>query len=104
MVRYNTRAKVRKQGHPHMPPSSAVSSMSRSGTLGEPVVKLTRLRHLRERAALSQVELAEKAGVARATLVLIEACKREPQPRTIRRLAEALGVAPADLMPPEDQD
>jgi transcriptional regulator with XRE-family HTH domain len=61
------------------------------------VVKLTRLRHLREQAAYSQTELAKKAGVSRATLNLIEACTREPQPRTIRRLAEALGVKPPEL-------
>jgi transcriptional regulator with XRE-family HTH domain len=62
------------------------------------VAKLTRLRRLREEAALSQQELAEKSGVSRAALVKIEACESEPRPSTLRKIAAALGARPRDLM------
>ena len=64
------------------------------------MVKLTRLRAIRERSALTQQELADLAGVGRATIVRVEAGDREPFPRTIRKLARALRVKPADLMEP----
>lgn len=63
------------------------------------VVKLTRLRATRERTALTQDELATLAGVSRQTVVKIEG-GLEPRPPTIRKLAKALGVQPADLMDP----
>ena len=59
------------------------------------VVKLTRLRAVRERKALTQDELAELAGVSRQTVVKIEG-GLEPRPPTIRKLAQALGVEPSD--------
>ena len=73
--------------------------MSQSPTLS-PVVKLTRLRAVRERKALTQDELASMAGVSRQTVLKIEG-GLEPRPPTIRKLANALGVEPADLMEPE---
>jgi transcriptional regulator with XRE-family HTH domain len=68
------------------------------------VVKLARLKRARERAALSQAELAKKAGVSRVTVARVEALLDEPQPRTVRKLAQALGVAPAHLMDHSDDD
>jgi len=65
------------------------------------VVKLTRLRALRERKVLTQQELAEKAGITRATLSRLEAGAENPYPSTIRKLAAALGVEPQVLMEPE---
>lgn len=62
------------------------------------VVRLPRLRYLRERAALTQAELAEKAGVSRATVMAIELGTTDPVPRTIRALATALEVRPSDMM------
>lgn len=62
------------------------------------VVKLTRLRLVRERQALSQKELAAKAGVSPVTISRVENGVDDPQPSTIRKLAKALGVKPADLM------
>ena len=58
----------------------------------------THLRELRDRASLSQEELAERAGVSRATIADLELGKRKPQPKTRRKLAEALGVAPHELL------
>lgn len=65
------------------------------------MAKLTRLRAIRERRALTQAELAQMAGINRVTLNTIEAGHSEPRAGTVRRLARALGVGPADLMPPD---
>jgi transcriptional regulator with XRE-family HTH domain len=65
---------------------------------GYGMVRLPRLRPIRTREALSQEELAKKAGITRATLSRLELNLQEPQPSTIRKLAAALGVKPADLM------
>ncbi len=51
---------------------------------------------------MSQEDLEKKSGVARATISALETGKREAQPRTIRRLAEALGVEPHELMKREE--
>jgi DNA-binding XRE family transcriptional regulator len=64
-------------------------------------MKLPRLRERRERALLTQQELAARAGVSRAAISVIEAQKAEPQFSTIRKLADALGCEPKDLMEPE---
>jgi transcriptional regulator with XRE-family HTH domain len=61
------------------------------------VPKTPRLREWRARAALSQEELSDHSGVSRATIADLEAGNRGAQPRTIRKLAEALGVEPEDL-------
>jgi transcriptional regulator with XRE-family HTH domain len=61
----------------------------------------SRLRELRNEASLSQEELAERAGVSRTTIAYLELGKRRPQPKTRRKLAEALGVAPVELMDSE---
>ncbi len=65
------------------------------------MLKTPRLRELRERAALSQEDLARKSGVSRATIADLEADKRPARPSTRRKLAEALGVEPAVLMDSE---
>ena len=65
-------------------------------------MQLPRLRERRERATLTQRELAEKAGVSRATIASIEN-GGQALGSTIRKLAKALNCDPADLMPPENQ-
>jgi len=55
------------------------------------------LREIRLSQALSQRDLAKKAGVAPKTIVDLELGRQEPQLRTIRRLAEALGVNVVDV-------
>jgi transcriptional regulator with XRE-family HTH domain len=61
-----------------------------------------KVRTARERAFLSQRELAEKAGLNRNTVGRIEGSEQpEVHPRTIRKIAEALAVNPASLVPEE---
>jgi len=55
-------------------------------TIGE------RLRKTRERRVLTQAELAERSAVLEVTISRIENGHSQPTPKTIRKLAEALGV------------
>jgi transcriptional regulator with XRE-family HTH domain len=57
-----------------------------------------KLRELRRDRALAQEDLERMTGVAQSTLSALEAGKRDAQPRTVRKLAEALGVEPRELM------
>jgi transcriptional regulator with XRE-family HTH domain len=56
------------------------------------------LRRLRRDRALSLRELGERSGVAFDAINKLELGKRSAQPRTIRKLADALGVEPRELM------
>ena len=56
------------------------------------------LQRLRQDRALSLRELGDLSGVAFDTINKLELGKRAAQPRTIRKLAEALGVEPRELM------
>jgi len=53
---------------------------------------------LRELRALSQRELAALAKLSVTTVNRIELGQRKPMPRTVRKLAEALGVTPEELL------
>ncbi|MFQ5875159.1 MAG: helix-turn-helix domain-containing protein [Dehalococcoidia bacterium] len=57
-----------------------------------------RLRAIRESQFLTQRELAAKAGLGIATIVRVEKGQQAPTFRTIKRLAAALGVEPAELV------
>jgi len=62
-----------------------------------------RLRDLRERRVLTLEELGKKAGVHYTSIARIETGKAErPHPRTIRKLAAALGVSAEYLARGED--
>jgi transcriptional regulator with XRE-family HTH domain len=59
-----------------------------------------RLRHLRHRQALSQEQLAAKAGISPATVARLERQPAAPcRSRTLGRLAAALGEDAARLTP-----
>ncbi len=60
------------------------------------------LKRLRQEQALSLRDLARRSGVAYDTINRLELGKQDAQPRTIRRLAEALGVGPKALMKREE--
>ena len=57
-----------------------------------------RLRKQRTRRVLTQAELAERSGVTTATVARIERDEIEPRMTTLRKLAEALEVDPAELV------
>jgi transcriptional regulator with XRE-family HTH domain len=57
-----------------------------------------RLRALRGERMLSQRELARTVGTSQAVISELELGKRRAQPRTMRKLAEALGVEPRELV------
>ncbi len=51
---------------------------------------------------MSMAELAQKAGISKNTLFRIETGNYSAIPRTVRKLAEALGVAPGGLVTPDE--
>ena len=57
-----------------------------------------KVKRLRDERALTQEELANKAGLTVAALSRIERNNAEPRPTTRRKLAEALGVGPSELI------
>ena len=61
-----------------------------------------RLRDLRKRKLLTQEQLAHRSGVGIATIVRVERNQVEPHGSTIRKLAEALSVAPEELVKTEE--
>jgi transcriptional regulator with XRE-family HTH domain len=66
------------------------------------VVKIgANLKRERERALLTQQELAELADVGYPTISRIENDHAEPHFRTIRKLAKALDIDPAELVKEE---
>jgi transcriptional regulator with XRE-family HTH domain len=58
---------------------------------------LPSLKKHRILAGLTQAELADRAGVSRDTIVRLEGGKQPPRPRTLKKLAEVLGVRTRDL-------
>ncbi len=61
-------------------------------------VDAVKLRELRRRRVLTLEELAEKANVGRNRIWRLEHGVMGAQPRTIRKLAKALGVDPEELV------
>ena len=57
-----------------------------------------KLKELREERALSQRGLAALSGVSPDTIGRVERGDRRAYPSTARRLADALGVEPKELM------
>jgi transcriptional regulator with XRE-family HTH domain len=60
-------------------------------------VKLEKLKEWREYRGLTQVELADLAGVPQSTVSQAETGRRSPHPGTARKFAEALGVEVEEL-------
>jgi transcriptional regulator with XRE-family HTH domain len=63
---------------------------------------LPRLRAVRIARALSQAELAQRSGVSRVSITRLESGDVDARFATIRKLAEALGVEPRELMAPDE--
>ena len=65
-------------------------------------VNIQRLRQLRRQKVLSMQELEEMSGVSYNTIWRLENGITGAQPRTIRKIARALGVDPAELVRGEE--
>ncbi|MDP9440018.1 MAG: helix-turn-helix domain-containing protein [Actinomycetota bacterium] len=61
-------------------------------------VDVGKLKELRQRRVLTLHELGERSGVSYNTVWRLENGKTGAQPRTIRKLAAALGVEPEELV------
>jgi transcriptional regulator with XRE-family HTH domain len=59
---------------------------------------LVNLRKMRLLAALSQRDLADRAGVAHTTIIRLERGNPHALPSTVRKLARALHVKPSELL------
>jgi transcriptional regulator with XRE-family HTH domain len=61
-------------------------------------VNTMKLRELRQRRVLTLHELEERSGVSYNTIWRLENGRTGAQPRTVRKLARALGVEPEELV------
>jgi transcriptional regulator with XRE-family HTH domain len=61
-------------------------------------VNVERLKEMRRERVLSLRELEERSGVSYNTIWRIEDGRQGAHPRTVRKLAEALGVQPSELI------
>ena len=64
-------------------------------------VDAKKLRALRRKRVLTLRELGERTGISKDTISRIER-EGTAYPATIRKLAEALDVAPSELVPDEE--
>ncbi len=72
-----------------------------AGKLWGMEVDTERLKELRRRRVLSMRELQELSGVSHNTIWRIESGKQGAHPRTVRKLAKALGVEAEELLKKE---
>ena len=61
-------------------------------------VNVERLKELRRERVVSLRELEEKSGVSYNTVWRLEDGRQGAHPKTVRKLAEALGVQPSELI------
>jgi transcriptional regulator with XRE-family HTH domain len=59
---------------------------------------LPALRPARQRQGLTQRQLASRAGTGQGTICKLETLQRRAYPQTLRKLAAALEVSPANLV------
>ena len=64
----------------------------------KPSIFAKRLVELRKSRQLTQVQLAEKIGVSKATIGYYESAAKNPKLDTIFKLAEFFGVPPEELI------
>lgn len=82
-------------GSDALEPSS--SSESERKRYSEAVAR--RLRELMRARGVTQRELARKTGLSQSHISLIAQARRSPSPLTIRKVSDALGVSPGDMLP-----
>ena len=69
-----------------------------SGTHNNRGIPLPGLRPARQRLGLTQRQLGSRAGLGQHTICKLETLRRGAYPKTLQKLAVALGVPPADLV------
>ena len=69
-----------------------------TGTYVNRGIPLPGLRPARQRLGLTQRQLASRAGMGQGTITKLERLERGAYPKTLRKLAVALGVSPAELV------
>ncbi len=69
-----------------------------TGTHSNRGIPLPGLRPARQGLGLTQRQLASRAGTGQQTICKLETFRRGAYPRTLEKLAAALGVTPADLV------
>ena len=60
-----------------------------------------RIKEIRERVGMTQVELSEKSGISQEHISRIENGKFSPNVKTADKLAEAMGVTLMDILKEE---
>jgi len=102
MLRFNCTASHCKENKGLTSPGQLVSGNQRDPQVGVPGEKgeLSRPRHHRILAGLTQQELAERAGIHRASIAALENTKHPARPRTLKKLADALGMRTQHLAEP----
>jgi transcriptional regulator with XRE-family HTH domain len=65
---------------------------------GYQIIDTEKLKALRQERMLSQRDLARAIGSVQASISELERGKRKAQPRMVRKLADALGVEPKELV------
>ena len=78
--------------------SLAVPLVRQRPILQRMALTIRNLRQLRERAVMTQAQLAAAAGLSRHTVQQLESGVRPAYPTTVQKLARALKVKPADLV------
>ncbi len=74
--------------------------------MGKNILLGTKIKHYRKIAGLTQEELAKKVGVSRIYIQYIEAGKRVPSLKRLKRIAEVLGADLSELvggLPPKQK-
>jgi transcriptional regulator with XRE-family HTH domain len=57
-----------------------------------------RIRKARNEAGINQQQLADRAGLTRSTISLIECGRRDAQARSLLAIASALEITPDDIL------
>ena len=69
-----------------------------TGTYDSRGIPLPGLRTARQRLAITQRDLAVRAGLGQGTICKLENLQRGAYPQTLQKLAAALGISPAELV------
>lgn len=85
-----------------MPKRTRKSAEPHANSHGSLEILAINVKILRQLRNITQEQLAEMAGMERTQVSAMERAARAVQFRTLDRLAEALGVAPWELLRPRD--